>query len=86
MFKIYAEPESPNEGACLRSMMNPNRQTREKCLTYMMNRNRYCKWHVSLITYMMNRNRQMMWRESPDEGGGFKMSCETEWLNEGGGV
>ena len=25
MFKIYDEPESPNEGACLRCMMNRNR-------------------------------------------------------------
>ena len=26
MFKIYDEPESPNEGACLRCMMNRHRQ------------------------------------------------------------
>ena len=26
VFRAYGEPESPNEGACLRCMMNPNRQ------------------------------------------------------------
>ena len=28
MFKTYDEPESPNEGACLRYMRNRNRQMR----------------------------------------------------------
>ena len=28
MFKIYDEPESRNEGACLRYMMNSNREMR----------------------------------------------------------
>ena len=30
MFKIYEEPESPNEGAVIRYMVNRNRQTRER--------------------------------------------------------
>ena len=27
MLKLYDEPESPSEGACLRDMMNRNRQS-----------------------------------------------------------
>ena len=37
---MYDEPESPNEGACLRCMINRNRHMRGPYLRYMMNRNR----------------------------------------------
>ena len=40
MFKIDGEPESPNEGACLRSMMNPNRRMRVVFIRFIMNWNR----------------------------------------------
>ena len=41
MFEIYDELESLNDGACLRYMMNPNRQMR---------------WRVYDMRYMMNPN------------------------------
>ena len=39
MFKIEDEPEPPNEGACLRCLMNGNRHMRGPYLRYMMSRN-----------------------------------------------
>ena len=53
MLRIYADPESPNEGACLRHMMNRNRQMTGQ---------------FKSLRYVMNWNRQMMGRESPNEG------------------
>ena len=49
MFKIYDEPESPHEGACLSCVMNRNRQMRGACLRYMMNRNRHMKGRVYVV-------------------------------------
>ena len=49
MFKIYDEPESPHERACLRCMMNRNRRMRGPYLRYMMNRNRQMRGGVFKI-------------------------------------
>ena len=40
MFKIFDEPESRNEGACLSYVMNPESPDEGRDLRYMMNRNR----------------------------------------------
>ena len=61
--KIYDEPESPNEGACLRYMMKDEAEARNEgaCLTkYMMSRNRQMRG--ACLRYMMIRNRQMRGR------------------------
>ena len=69
MFKTYEEPESPNEGACVRYMMNPNRQmgggVGRVSDPESPNEGAAC------VRYMMNRNRQM-------KGGVFKISDEPE--------
>ena len=63
VFKIYDEPESPNEGACLRYMMKRNRQITGQFTIYdepkspnegarlrcLMKRNRQVREHVSDI-------------------------------------
>ena len=61
MFKIFLEPESPNEGPCLRSMLNRNRRSPMQgrvlcaepkspndgpCLTYILSRNRQRRGRV----------------------------------------
>ena len=49
VFKIRDAPESPKKGACLRNVMNRNRQMRPNegaCLRYVMNRNRQTRWRV----------------------------------------
>ena len=42
----YGVPESPNEGACLRYMMNRNRQKKGACLRYMVNGHRRMRARV----------------------------------------
>ena len=46
MFKIYDEPESPNERACLRYMMKTESPNEGPCLRHMMNRNRQMRGRV----------------------------------------
>ena len=49
MFKIYLEPESPNEGPCLRFMLKRLRQMKGReraCLRFMLNRNRQMRGRV----------------------------------------
>ena len=41
VFKVLGESEPPNEGACLRYMMNQNRQMRGRVSDIMMNQNRH---------------------------------------------
>ena len=74
-FKIYAEMESPNEGACLRYMMNPESPNEGACLKYIVKRNRQMMGRESpnegpCLRYMMNL-------ESPNEGA-FKIYDEPE--------
>ena len=45
----YGVPESPNEGACLRYVMNRNRQKGGACLRYMLNRYRRMRARVKDI-------------------------------------
>ena len=46
MFKIYEEPELPNEGACVRYIMNRRRPNEKACCRYMRNRIRQMREHV----------------------------------------
>ena len=57
----YGVPESPNEGARLRYMMNRNRQKRGACLRYMVNGHRRMRARVKDEA------------ESPNEGACFKI-------------
>ena len=60
MFKICDEPESPNEGACVRYVCDELGPPHEGvCLTYMMNDERESAHEGACLSYiMMNRNRQ----------------------------
>ena len=55
--KIYDEPDSPSQGACLRYMMNQIRQVSGACLRYMMTPDSLNDG--ACLRYMMNRNRQV---------------------------
>ena len=77
----------PNEGACLRYMMNRIAKRGGVLQIQMLNRQSPNKG--ACLRYMMNRNRQMRGRvlrhvepESPNEG--FKIYDESESRNEGG--
>ena len=73
---MYDRPQSPNEGACLRHMLNRNRQMRGPVLRYMLNRNRPTRGRVAspndgaCLRYILNRLRQMR--------GVFKIYVEPE--------
>ena len=45
-YKIFDEPESRNEGACLRYMMNPELPNEGRVLRYVMNPNPEMRGHV----------------------------------------
>ena len=47
VLKIYEEPESPNEEACLRDIMNSKRPNEKACSRYMRDRNRQRRRHVN---------------------------------------
>ena len=49
MLKIYDEPESPHERACLRCMMKLDRQIEGACLRTMMNRSRQTRGVFNII-------------------------------------
>ena len=49
MLKIYDEPESQHERACLRCMMNLDRQIEGACLRNMMNRSRQIRGVFNII-------------------------------------
>ena len=55
MFKIYDEPDSPNEGAYFGYMMNWNRQRRGAGLRYMMYRNRQVACLLLPLPVMLER-------------------------------
>ena len=78
MFKIYLEPESPNEGPCLIFMLNRYRQTKGGCLRYMLNRNRRSPMRGRVLCvepkspneglclrFMMSRNRLLLLSARP---------------------
>ena len=80
MFKIYLEPESPNERACLRYMLNRNRQMRGGGLRYMLNRNRRSPMRGRVLCvepkspneglclrFMMSRNRLLLLSARPSQ-------------------
>ena len=85
MFKMYEEPELPNEGACVRYFMNRRRQMRRRVVDILRNRIRQIQMreHVKIydepdspskggacLRYVMNRNRQMSGRVWGAGGGG----------------
>ena len=70
MLKMYVEPESANEGACLR-YVEPKSPNEGPCLRYMLNRNRRSPMRGRVLcvdskspnggpclTYILNRNCQ----------------------------
>ena len=65
MFKIYYEPESPNEGACLR-YDEPESPNEGACLRYVMNPNREMRGHVKVCDEPESPHAP----ESPMGGGG----------------
>ena len=82
VFRMYDEPESPNEGAFLRYMMNRNRQIRRQFKIHDIYDETESPNEGACLRYMMNRNRRMrgvlkiyheelecsmMGRESPNE-------------------
>ena len=68
MFKIYDEPEWPNEAACLRYMMEPQARNEGACLRYMMNRNRQMGGRIGDVCDESG---------SPNEGSGLR--CIMNW-------
>ena len=70
MFKIYVEPESPNEGGCLRYILNRNRRSPMRGLEPESKIGGVFKIYVepkspnegSCLRYMMNRYSQMRGR------------------------
>ena len=68
VFKVYDEPESPDEGACLRCMLIRNGHTRGVLKMYdeseSSNEGAYLGYVMNLprTCIMMNRNRQMRGR------------------------
>ena len=60
VFMMYDEPESPDDGACLRYVMSWKRRVRGRAyISYMENRNRQMMGvFKGCLRYIMNRNRQ----------------------------